>query len=383
MSGEVLIGVLAALQLLWLFSDAEIVLHPVRVPMQLDEAGFSSEALTATLQDDLRTIVLNSRGTHATVPTGIVEKNLAETIAEVLHIEEPMRKARSLLEETTFEVAMEFVTIEDEIFLEARIVRMPYGPSRQEMHAVDPARIFDAVYDAAKWVLRNVDPLTLAKFQYQQAQKTGDYQRVLKEVDASRLFYEKDMYPLIDNLEGAVQLGRGDPAAALTLFRQALSRRPAFPEARLNLALALAGTGAIEEAEATLLELSDPSRLDFWNVSDTVRGAAFVLQGLIAAHEGRTDEALVLMRRGIAMAPEMAVLHEIFAGALEDSGLGTIAQFHRAKAQHLDDHQAPVLPRTLFSAKVMRQLLPPGGAAAANPAMAAMQGAAHVAQTGP
>ena len=84
MSIETVIGTVLALQLLVTFSDAEITLRPVGAPWQLESAGFTSETLTEMLQDDIQTIVLNSRGAHETAPEGIIERNLAEAIAEGL-----------------------------------------------------------------------------------------------------------------------------------------------------------------------------------------------------------------------------------------------------------------------------------------------------------
>ena len=68
MSIETVIGTVLALQLLVTFSDAEITLRPVGAPWQLESAGFTSETLTEMLQDDIQTIVLNSRGAHEKAP---------------------------------------------------------------------------------------------------------------------------------------------------------------------------------------------------------------------------------------------------------------------------------------------------------------------------
>ena len=79
------------------------------------------------LQDDIQTIVLNSRGAHETAPEGIIERNLAETIAEVLHLEAPIQEIRGILGQVTYEVSIDFVHIGDNLFLETRIVTLPVG----------------------------------------------------------------------------------------------------------------------------------------------------------------------------------------------------------------------------------------------------------------
>jgi hypothetical protein len=127
MSIETVIGTVLALQLLVTFSDAEITLRPVGAPWQLESAGFTSETLTEMLQEDIQTIVLNSRGAHETAPEGIIERNLAETIAEVLHLEAPIQEIRGILGQVTYEVSIDFVHIGDNLFLETRIVTLPVG----------------------------------------------------------------------------------------------------------------------------------------------------------------------------------------------------------------------------------------------------------------
>ena len=139
MSIETVISALLALQLLVTFSDAEITIHPVRVPWKLNAAGFTSETLTEMFQDDIRTIVLNSRGAHETAPEGMVERNLAEAIAEVLHLETPIQAIRAMLGQVTYEVSIEFVHIKGNLFLETRIVTLPIGRAIHKISPVDKA----------------------------------------------------------------------------------------------------------------------------------------------------------------------------------------------------------------------------------------------------
>ena len=80
--------------------------------------GISSETLTEMLQDNIQTIVLNSRGAHETAPEGMIERNLAETIAEVLHLKAPIQEIRGMLGQVTYEVSIDFVRIGDNLFLE-------------------------------------------------------------------------------------------------------------------------------------------------------------------------------------------------------------------------------------------------------------------------
>ena len=359
MSIETVISTLVALQLLVTFSDAEITIHPVRVPWKLEHSGFTSETLTEMFQDDIRTIVLNSGGTHETAPEGIVGRNLAEAIAEALHLEAPIQAVRSFMGQVSHEVSIEFVHIEGNLFLESRIISQPIGRAVRERKLVDGDRVIDEMEDAAKWVMRRVDPLTLARFELEEAHKSKRYAPVLQYLQICRHFYERDMYPVIDNLAGVMQLGQGDAKGAASFFRHALSRDPNFAEAELNLGIALAALGQREKAQVILDKLSTPPRLNFWGERNPVRASAVAIQGLIAAHEGRLEEAVGYMRRAVAMVPDMPVLHQLLAYALEDLGLLTLARTHVERSEHLISKGAAPLPRARWNADVLREILPP------------------------
>jgi tetratricopeptide (TPR) repeat protein len=359
MSIETVISTLVALQLLVTFSDAEITIHPVQVPWKLEASGFTSETLTEVFQDDIRTIVLNSRGAHETAPEGMVERNLAEAIAEVLHLEAPIQAMRDLLGQVTYEVSVEFVQIEGDLFLESRIVTLPMGRAINKRSPVDHHEVLEAMEDAAKWVMRHVDPLSLTRFELEEAHETKRYALVLEYLQICRRFYEREMHPVIDNLAGVAQFGLGDVEGAASFFRHALFRDPGFAEAELNLAIALAALGERKEAGAILDKLSKPSRLNFWGDRDPVRASAVAIRGLIAAHEGRLAEAAGHMRRAVAMEPEIPALHELLAYALADLGLLTLARAHMEQSQDLIAKGGTPLPRARWNAKVMREILPP------------------------
>ena len=72
--------------------------------------------------------------------------------------------------------------------------------------------------DAAKWVMRRVDPLTLTRFELQEAHESKRYAPVLEYLQICRRFYEREMYPVIDNLAGVTQLGQGDAEGAASLL---------------------------------------------------------------------------------------------------------------------------------------------------------------------
>jgi tetratricopeptide (TPR) repeat protein len=359
MSLETVIGALLALQLLVTFSDAEITLHPVGASWKLETAGFTSETLTEMLQDNIQTIVLNSRGAHETAPEGIIERNLAEAIAEVLHLEAPIQAIRGLLGQVTYEVSTDFVHIGGNLFLETRIVTVPVGRTIHKRTAVDEDRILEAMYDAAKWVMRRVDPLSLARFELEEAHESERYASVLEYLRICRRFYDQEMYPVIDNLAGVTQLGQRDAEGAATFFRHALSRDPDFAEAELNLAIALAALGQLDDAEAILDKLSKPPLLNFWGDHDPVRASVLAIRGLIAAHEGRLVEAAGHMRKAVAMRPDLPALHQLLAYSLEDLGLVRLARFHVERFKHLIGKGGTPLSRARWDAEVLRGVLPP------------------------
>lgn len=359
MGGDPLVGFVLALQLLWLFSDAEIKINSPQVPSELASTGFGSEAIKEMLRNDLRTVVLNSGGAHPTLPSGIVERNLAETVAEILHLEASVHAIRSTLGQVTHELSIEFVQINKEHFIETSLVTLPTGPIITELHSLAQYSLFEALDEVAKWVILKVDPLTLAKFELREAQYSGDYSEVSLIIQACRRFYSAEVQPMIDNIEGIVGLGTGEFAMATDLFEFAMLRDPGFDEARLNHAVAIAASGEREQARALLMELSTPPLLNFWGNRDPIRAAALALEGLVAAHEGQLEEAVELMRRGIAVEPEMPELHRLLAHSLNDIGLTALARLHGERAQQLIEKGKMPLPRAILNATVLRQALPP------------------------
>ena len=204
--------------------------------------------------------------------------------------------------------------------------------------------------------MRRVDPLTLTRFELEEAHESKRYAPVLEYLRICRRFYERDVSG--DRQPRRVtQLGQGDAEGAATFFRHALSRDPDFAEAELNLAIALAALGQGQEAQAILDKLSKPPRLNFWGDRDPVRASA-AIRGLIAAHEGRLLEAAGHMRRAVAMRPDLPALHQL-AHALEDLGLLTLAEFHVERFKHLIGKGGTPLSRARWNAKVLRGVLPP------------------------
>ncbi len=114
---------------------------------------------------------------------------------------------------------------------------------------------------------------------------------------AARALAVTDGNYLAANAMGAVLLGRGEARAAAEHFEAALRLRPAYAEARVNLALALSrlGNPALAEEQFRQALLAGPGR-----------AATLGRYGTFLMTRRRYEEALPLLRRAAAADPDRA-----------------------------------------------------------------------------
>jgi len=103
----------------------------------------------------------------------------------------------------------------------------------------------------------------------------------------------------------------GDSAAAIPVYREAISRDAGYWPAWHGLGLATAATGALEESLAPLRRAAELSGRD----SSVMRNLALVLTNL-----KRQNEAITALREGLAAQPDSAELHNDLGSALLHSG---------------------------------------------------------------
>ena len=105
---------------------------------------------------------------------------------------------------------------------------------------------------------------------------------------------------------GRADIGLERTAEAVNAFRRAAELAPASAGAHMNLALALAATGALNEAER-----------EYRAALTLAPNDAVVLSGLgrVLAAEGRRDEAVDAFRRALRLAPDNPAVREDLAAS--------------------------------------------------------------------
>lgn len=353
-----LLGLAVALPLLVLSNDDEIGIDPVGVPAELAARGYTTEVVTRRLRDELRTIVLESGGTHEGVPVGIVSSSVVEQVAELLHVAEPVGEIKIMLGETRHELDAEIVQSGDRLLFDVDLFELPAGPMSHLAHQVDVNDVDASIELVARWTMSHLDAFTLLKYEFAQARLSGDFTSVVAALGVTRRSAPATLLPAIDNLEGMVRLARGDAAAAEGFFRQALRRDPRFVDAELNLAAAVAVRGDGDAADALLAELAEDERLGWWPRDSPTRAAALALRGLIADSRGAEAAALACLHEAIAAAPDLAEAHAFLAVVLRGRGLGPLALHHERRVDALRADVPARLPGAYLDAAVLRRLLP-------------------------
>lgn len=176
--------------------------------------------------------------------------------------------------------------------------------------------------------------------QFHEAQEScarGDYAAAITQYEEALAL--RPRHAEARNALGAALLTLGKSAAAEAQFRQAIADKPKLAEAHINLGVVLSATQRLQDAENALrgalkLKPADPSarshlgqillhrgrldlaRIEFEKAAKVAPGNAGVLFGLgvLARSEGRFDEAQDLFRRALAADPQMGTAWAAIAG---------------------------------------------------------------------
>jgi hypothetical protein len=345
--------------LLAILHDDEIYFEAVHLSPSLTAGDYSAEAASDRLRDELRSIVLISESTHPTVPSGIVKHSLAETLAAIANLDETMHDLKALVGDRRHDLVVEMREEGSGLRLEAHLLVRPAGPFFSLQRNSSDRNFDEALVVVAKWVMRQVDPLTLMQYEYVVGRAYGDLSKAWAELDNCLDFYGSDTRPVIENLTGMMHVSDGDFGAAEGAFRRALRADPALVEAEINLALVRAMQGDREGAELMLSGIAERRKGGFWASTDKLRAAALALKGVIADSRNEAELAIASVREAVVADPELAEAHELAAAVLRDRGLATLALYHQREAQRLRMHSPAKLPYAFLYLDTLRKLLPP------------------------
>ena len=219
---------------------------------------------------------------------------------------------------------------------------VPDAPYRGEVAPLYPAKI-DELYLAVAQV---VDGSNLA----------GGIPRLRQAIQARRPPQPEFYFELAGACVQAAQ-----PAAALGYYREALQRRPQYPEASRGYAMALEQLGRWDEAVRLLAPLADPASLNqlgeaLLHVGRPDRAEAALLQALRiqpdlpeahlnlgAALLRRQDRAgaEAAFRAALLHRPNLPAAHINLAALLELAPDFTQAEYHYRRALHADPESFP------------------------------------------
>lgn len=153
-------------------------------------------------------------------------------------------------------------------------------------------------------------------------------------------------YANVYNMLGFIYSQRNSSEKAVELFRQALSINPGYTEARLNLAITLADTGAYSEAlrEYAMAKEREEAKAPTLPTHAQARLAkAHVELGKIYQELGRHPEAVHEYNKAIALAPHFADLHCTLARCYMEAGDGDQAEAALERALELNPTYADAL----------------------------------------
>ncbi|MBI4518535.1 MAG: tetratricopeptide repeat protein [Deltaproteobacteria bacterium] len=131
----------------------------------------------------------------------------------------------------------------------------------------------------------------------------------------------------VHHFHGTALLEAGDPAGALTHYREALRLGPQTPELQYDLGLALLLRGQSEEAMGRFRAAIE-TKANF--------PAAHYNLGIALVERGDTQDGLAHLRRAVALKPEFAEAHHGLGNVLADQGQLDVAIAHLRTAVELE-----------------------------------------------
>lgn len=166
------------------------------------------------------------------------------------------------------------------------------------------------------------------------------------EVLLQEIVKENPAYANVYNMLGFIYSRRNSPEKAAELFRQALSINPGYTEARLNLAITLADTGAYSEAlrEYGLAKEREEAKAPTLPTHAQAR-LANAHADLAKAYQELSlyPQAVEEYRKAIALAPHFADLHCNLARCFLEAGDADQAEAALERALELNPAYADAL----------------------------------------
>jgi tetratricopeptide (TPR) repeat protein len=307
--------VLAALVLLFVIAyltKPAILIEPFAVPKELEARGYTSQAVTAKIVDQIELVIRKAR-------LDIKAAKFATSASEILpEIELPeihtqlkslIPYLQEMLGRKPLKVSGELTQYERKLSLTVRVNGSPYDDAVATFEtSMDvPEGVFD---QGAKQILRIADPYTLAASRFGE----GDYNDALALIYRTLDSRDELKRGRAFALWGVIAERQGDDTTAEARYRDATAADPGYVWSRINLVYLLIRKYRFDEAESELDQIIRLERpfYQFWGVPnkavDAVVARAELLRSrrdfeaalaqLAAAEKLSSDNAEIHLVRG-------------------------------------------------------------------------------------
>jgi tetratricopeptide (TPR) repeat protein len=297
--------------------DARTVyVKAVDVPLQLWSSGFNSEVIQEELADAMLDIEREGRAREATRELALEsEDDSIDLITEYFELT-PLVRAFQQSGGFVAYVVDPHATAIGENYVLVMDIEGRNGSERTATVSHPRADTPGFIRKSAEAIMRVVEPEPLcASYLAQALTGAGDLSRAASCVEETLPIVPVNDRKWLLNLAGVIKYVQGDQAAAMDRFSQALHLDQQFSPALVNVGVLLNESGKPAEAlKAFDLLFAD---LDV-GVSDRTYAAAYAEWGRTLEVLGRRDDAIRVLRQGIAANPDYAQTYLLLADLLPD-----------------------------------------------------------------
>jgi tetratricopeptide (TPR) repeat protein len=325
-----LAAAVAILSAVVVFDSRTVYVKQVDVPLSLWSSGFNSDVVQEELASAMLDIEREGRAREATRELALESsEGSIDLVTEYFELTPLVRAFQQSGGFVAYVVDGHVTADGDNYVLELDISRRD-GSEFTATVAHPQGDVPGFVRKSAEAVMRVVEPEPLcASYLAQALTGSGDIDRAESCIEETLPLAPPENRMWLLNLSGVVKYVKGDQAAAMDRFSQALQMDHTFSPALLNVGVMLDRSGKPSEAlkafELLFADLDD-------GVSDRTYAAAYTEWGRTLEKLGRRAEAIAVLRTGIAANPDYAPTYLLLADLLPD---GTEARELRAQGEYV------------------------------------------------
>jgi tetratricopeptide (TPR) repeat protein len=246
-----LIGI-AALVLAGSYFETDVgnvLLQPISVPVQMEQNGYTSDVFGQMILDEMQRIRFEAGPYYVSADVSEATNGMNISIAGA---NVSLTRVRILFAQAQGAIKYQFsgsvVAHGDKLVL---MLTSLDAAGHRGFHT-DTASLDDPyalVSNAARDILTTVDPYTLAKLQFEEDKRIGDFSKSLAMIQDLFARMPENQYYLLNNLAGRALELSGRTQQAIEAYRRAINIQPNYAMTYSNLALVMRQIGLQEEAD--------------------------------------------------------------------------------------------------------------------------------------